>query len=155
MEPIDLDRLRRSIDLRLDAEGRWWHDGQPFENERLIALFDRGIDVHPDSGEPILRVGTQWCYFRADDVPFVVRRLVDDGGLVAELNTGERVAVPEDALEVGVNEVVYARLGPRRRARLSRQAQSALAAWLREDEDGLAVVVDGRRWPVRAPASPA
>lgn len=146
--------FRRAIDLRLDAQGRWYHDGQPFTHPRLIALFDRGIDVHPETGEPILRIGDKWCYIRCDDTPFIVRRLrLGPEGLVAELNNGERLPVPADGFEVGANEVVYARLAPNRRARLSRDAQSALAEWLQEAPGGgLAVVVEGRRWPLTVAA---
>ena len=65
----DLDRRRRSIDLRLDREGRWWHDGQPFDHPRLIDAFNRGLALHEESREPILRVGTQWCYIRCCEDP--------------------------------------------------------------------------------------
>jgi hypothetical protein len=44
--PLPFD-FRRSIDLRLDAEGRWFHEGDPFVHAGLIAVFNRGIDVLP------------------------------------------------------------------------------------------------------------
>lgn len=30
-------------EIRLDARGRWWHEGEPFENRRLMALFHRSL----------------------------------------------------------------------------------------------------------------
>lgn len=144
-----LEAMRRSVDLRLDDEGRWYHDGEPFTHAGLIAAFDRGIDVHPDSGEPILRVGQRWCYIRADDTPFVARRIDADGGrLFLRLNNGERVAVPEGGFEAR-GERVYVDLDARRRVRLGRQAQARLGAWLQGADDGLMVVVGDAAYPVR------
>lgn len=147
-----LEALRRSVDLRLDGEGRWFHDGEPFEHKGLIAAFDRGIDVHPDSGEPILRLGGKWCYIRADDTPFVARRITVDGDrLTLLLNTGATVAVPQDGFEAA-GEHVYVRLADGRRVRLSRAAQANLGDWL-EAGDPLCVVAGGRRYPVRTDAT--
>jgi len=131
-----LELSRRGLDLRLDAEGRWYHEGIAFEHRRLIELFDRGLDLHPETGEPILRVGDRWCYIRADDVPFVVRALHLEGAtLVARLNTGEHVALARDALELR-GEHLYARLDDRRVARLDRATHKGLATMLSEDRDG-------------------
>lgn len=143
-----LEAMRRSVDLRLDGEGRWYHDGQPFEHPGLIAAFDRGLDVHEDTGEPILRIGDRWCYVRADDTPFVVRRLrVDGDTLSATLNTGETLPVPADAFEQG-GEHLYLHLSPRRRARLDRATQARVADWLVDLGDRLALEAAGRRWPI-------
>lgn len=146
-----LETLRRSVDLRLDAEGRWHHDGEPFEHPGLIAAFDRGIDTHPETGEPILRLGGRWCYIRADDSPYVVRRLRLDGDtLRATLNTGDVIDVPDAGLEQTGDHLYLplahtARAG---RARLDRTAQARLAEWLVADGDRLAIEAAGRRWPV-------
>lgn len=147
--PAHLEALRRSLDLRMDAEGRWWHDGQPFAHPRLTALFDRGVDLHPDTGEPILRVDDTWCYFRADDTPFQVRRLALTGDtLTATLNNGQQLALGPGARFEVDGDHVYLTAAPRRRARLTRQAQAALADWLDEDEDGPVVCVGAARWRV-------
>ncbi len=153
MDAEELERLRRSVDLRIDAEGRWYHEGRPFTHPRLIALFDAGLDVHPETGEAIVRLDDRWCYVRSDGTPFVVRHLrLDGGSLWAELNNGERHIVPQDALALGEGGVVYADVAPRRRARLGRSAQGGLADWLREGADGALWLepVAGRRWPIRA-----
>ncbi len=143
-----LETLRRSVDLRLDGEGRWYHEGERFTHAGLIAAFDRGIDVHPESGEPILRVGQRWCYIRADDTPLIARRIEHDDGLWLRLNTGRRVAVPAAGFE-SAGAHLYVQLDAARRVRLGRAAQARLGEWLEGGDDGMAVAVGGRRWPVR------
>ncbi len=143
-----LEVFRRSVDLRVDAEGHWYHDGVRFEHERLITLFSRGLDLHAQTGEPILRVGDKWCYIQADDTPFVVRALKLQGdALVARLNTGEQVSLAVDALSAR-DDHLYARLDERRHARLDRATQNSLGELLDEDEDGGLRVAT--RWVVRA-----
>jgi hypothetical protein len=152
-----LEMLRRSVDLRLDAEGRWFHDGDPFEHARLTELFDRGLDVHPETGEAIVHVGDRWCYVRADDTPFVVVRIERDTpeGPSALLNNGERHPLPPDALETPDGAVVYAVLAPNRRARIGRRVWNALADDVVEVEAGtLAVALAGRLFPIRQQARP-
>lgn len=153
-----LEWFRRSVDLRLDAEGRWFHDGEPFEHPRLIALFDHGLDTHPETGEAILHVGDKWCYVRADDRPFVVRRFdLSEGALWATLNNGERLAVTANArFVVGPGERVVVQLdaGRHRLARLGRSAWHRLAQWIEAAAEGSAedawVVCGAGRWPLVA-----
>lgn len=143
-----LETLRRSVDLRLDREGRWYHEGEIFEHPRLIALFDQGIDAHPESGEPIVHIGDKWCYFHAEDTPFIVRRLeATADGLLAHLNNGERFPIPAEGFEAA-GDFVYVQLTPSRRARLDRDAQNQLWGWLVEGPP-IEVVTEAGRWPVR------
>ena len=144
--------FRRSIDLRLDAEGRWFHDGEPFLHAGLIAVFSRGIDVLPGTGEPILRVGTHWCHIRCDDTPFVVRAVrVAAEALSLTLNTEAVVYCRPEALRVNDAGLLYAELGPHRRARFGRGAQAAMADLLVTEETaatGVAVVLGQSRTPL-------
>lgn len=152
-----LETLRRSMALVLDREGHWWHDGEVFEHPRLIAYFNAGIDTHPTSGEPIVHLGPHWCYFRAEDTPFLVRRLaVVDGALVAHLNNGEQLPVPDTGFEV-VGDHVYVQLDAARgrRARLDRPTQNRLWGLLDPHSDPPQVQVGGRRWPVQEAAPSA
>lgn len=139
-EAIPFD-FRRTIDLRLDADGQWFHDGEPFTHHGLIALFNRGIDVSAETGEPIVRIGSRWAYIRCDDVPFVIRSVrVSGAALDALLNTEARVTFPPEALRLGSAGVLYAELSPGRRARFSRSAQASLALHLVElDTGGFAI----------------
>lgn len=146
-----LDQLRRSLDLRMDREGRWYHEGERFEHPRLIALFDRGVDAHPESGEPIVHIGDKWCYFTADDTPFIVRRLASTAaGLVAHLNNEEAHPIPAAGF-VAEGDFIYVALAPNRRARLDRDSQNQLWKWL-DAGPPPEVVTPAGRWPIRVPA---
>ena len=143
-----LEELRRSVDLRLDFEGRWYHEGEIFEHPRLIALFDKGIDSHPDSGEPIVHIGDRWCYIKADDTPFIVRRLeATSTTLTAILNNGERHPIPAAGFEA-VGDYIYVQLAANRRARLDRDAQNQLWGWLADGDDAAVITASGR-FPIR------
>jgi len=169
VEPLEL--LRRSARLRVDAQGRWWHEGEPVAHERVAALFSRGLGWRPRAGgglldgEATLTVGAQWCYVECDRTPFLVTRLTldhdheraEEGGagearLWATLNTGAREEVGGAWLE---GEVLFVELAGGAPARLSRGAQGQCAAWLEEGAGGaLALRVGARLLPVGA-APPA
>jgi len=151
-----LEALRRGIELSLDAEGRWWHEGEPFTHPGVTAVFDRGLDLHPVTQEPILRVGDQWCYVRCADVPFVVRQWrlpsTADPGLHAALNTGTDVTVDaQGGLTSETSGHLYVVFGEHRRARVGRAAQAALAPWLVE-RDGVygLELPNGGFWHIKA-----
>lgn len=144
-----LEKMRRSVDLRLDFEGRWHHEGEIFEHARLTALFNKGIDSHPDSGEPIVHIGDRWCYFVADGTPFIVRRLEStDDAFIAHLNNGEAHPIPAAGFEA-VDDFIYVQLAENRRARLDRNAQNQLWGWLAEGDEAVVVTPVGR-WPIRS-----
>lgn len=102
--PFDLARLaalRRSAGLTVHTEGHLLHEGDRFAHERLEALLLSGLDLHPDSGEAILRVGAQWCYVGCDATPFVVQAAsVGPDGLQLRLNTGLEASLAPDQLQL-------------------------------------------------------
>lgn len=149
MDAEALEALRRSMDLTLDLEGRWLHEGQHFDNQRVSDLFSRGIDLHEETGEPIVRIGHQWAYFTAQDTPFIVRRLIFEAdALKADLNSFEVVTLSPEALSVGEDGVLYADLGGRR-ARLSRHAHSQLTDRVEDTEAGPVVRLARATLPIQ------
>ena len=36
--------LSGDIDIVIDSEGRWFHDGGPFQRDAIVRLFERVID---------------------------------------------------------------------------------------------------------------
>ena len=149
-----IESLRRAVDLFLDRDGRWWHEGKPFTHQRLIAAFNSGIDLHPTSSEPIIRIGDRWCYFTAEDTPFIVTKVTEsDGQLWANLNTYEKIGLPEHGLFLR-EERLYANLGAQRWAVFSRAAQAGLAPWLgMNDQKGIVLQAAARVWKITAETS--
>ena len=143
-----LETIRRSLDLFLDGQGGWWHDGSPFEHKKIIDVFDRGIEIHPDTQEPIVRIGDRWCYFTAEVTPYIVRRItVGANGVVVRLNTGEEVDVPEDGL-YAQNERIFVALADGRQAVFDRRSQLDVSSLISQDEEELTIELEGRNWKI-------
>ena len=146
-----LESLRRRSGLALDIEGHWWHDGNPFEHSGIIAALNKGIDLHPDSGEPIVRVGEQWCYIEAaGTTPFLAVRLhIDDIGQIAlSLNTTESVKTEKANWHLRFG-ALHCRLVDGRLVRLSRHTQAKMAAYLEEAADGYYIVTAAGKWLIK------
>jgi len=67
------DGASRESSLRLDGEGRFWHDGALVDHPRLHAALHQWITRHPTDGRFILSNGYDWTYFTVDDAPFFVK----------------------------------------------------------------------------------
>jgi uncharacterized protein len=77
----EIEKLRQS-GIRLDAEGRFWHEGAEVTHHGMRAAFWRWLDRNPD-GRWVLRLDdTRFVYLDVDDVPYVVRSARWDGDRV-------------------------------------------------------------------------
>ena len=126
-----LDEQRRSMDLQLDVEGRWWHDEQPFVHAGLVKAFNRGIDRHPDTGEPIIRIGSTWCYFTSVGSPFIVRRVIHSHSVIHALRLNTELEVNVGAVTFySKHNQVFALHKTYDEIRFDRTSQAALAPFL-------------------------
>jgi hypothetical protein len=151
-----LESMRRGVNLRLDRHGVWWQDGERFQHPHIIRAFNRGIDIHGQTSEGIVRIGGKWAYVECDKTPFLVLsiEMVEPEALACIINNEERWVISQGSLFED-DETVYARKqGPssRRYARFSRHAQGQLAEYLMETADGFALNFAGKVWPI-APKS--
>jgi uncharacterized protein len=141
----------RESTIRLDAAGRFWHDGQRVEHPAMAGAFAAWIDLHPDDGRFILTNGYDWTYFSVDDVPFFVRGVRIDGDSVALLlsDGSEQPLEPASAV-IGAHDALYVRVRDGKfEARFTPEAQTALAPLLEADAEGRPVLsVGGRQHPV-------
>jgi hypothetical protein len=149
--PAPEGRSREST-LRLDREGRFWHDGELVEHPRLVDALHSWIRRHPDDHRYILTNGYDWTYFTVDDAPFQVRSVLHDQGTFRlRLSSGHEVE-PLD-LSVAEDGSLYARVevgGQPYEARFSRHAQAQLDPAL-EERDGVLGVRAGARFLVPVP----
>ncbi|MEE2645090.1 MAG: hypothetical protein VYD19_09170 [Myxococcota bacterium] len=128
-----LERLRRSVPLRIDREGCWWHEGEPFTHRRLIELFNRGLCWR--GGEAALQVGDRWCYIDADETPFLVLRVsAKNSMLTCLLNSQELRSLEEATLTLSAEGIIFAYWKGWGHARFSRNAQAQCSAWLEVGE---------------------
>lgn len=141
----------RESSIRLDAEGRFWHEGALVAHPGMQKAFASWIRLHPDDGRFILENGYDWTYFQVDDVPFFVRalRLVDGGARILLSDDSEEALEPA-GMQVDARGAVYVRVKQGRfEARFMPEAQTALGPLLVEGEDGeIALELAGRRYAV-------
>lgn len=130
----------RESSLRLDPDGRFWHDGRPVEHAGLAAGFHAWISRHPDDGRYILTNGYDWTYFTVEDAPFFVRALrVEPQRVVLVLSDGSEEAWDPESSRIGHDGAVYAPVkegvprGPFD-AKFTRHAQASLAPLLVDAE---------------------
>lgn len=143
--PAPEGRSREST-IRLDREGRFFHDGELVVHPKLRDALHTWIARHPDDGRYILTNGYDWTYFEVEDAPFFVTAIRQQGGdAVLLLSDGTEELL--DPATVRANErgelyltVKRAAKGGPFDAKLTRFAQTQLAPFLEADGDGVALV---------------
>ena len=141
----------RESTIRLDAEGKFWHDGARVDHPALEKALHGWIALHPDNGRFILTNGYDWTYFRVDDVAYAVRSLrVTPENVTLVLSDETEEPLDPASLRVGNGEALYAKVkGGQFEARFSRHAQTALAPILHEGTAGkLRLTVGGRDYAI-------
>ncbi len=146
--PSPPGRSREST-LRLDAEGRFWHDGARVENVAMIAALHTWIGRHPDDGRYVLSNGYDWTYFAVDDAPYQVRSLrLEPDRVTLVLSDGTEETWEPESTRVGADGALYAtvkrqaRAGPFE-AKFSRHAQASLEPVLVEASGRPAAKIGG------------
>lgn len=163
IDPERLRWLRENSGMRLDVDGRFWHQKEPVEHPGVSRLFRKGLGRSED-GRPILRVGHQWCFIEIEDVLFRVRAARcsperprgDEARLSActltlDDDTEEALSFLPGALSVSDEGVLYARVkNGAEWARLLPSAQSAIGSWLVESKEGFALRTEAGDLPIEA-----
>ena len=144
-----LELMRRSVPLRIDKEGRWFHDGSPFRHVRLADVFSAGLDLHPETGEAIVRVADRFCYIECAGTPFLVTQLnAAVTPAQATLNSGE-VRGLKGAVFFEFEHHLAVEWSDGRWARLSRGVYARLADHLESHGGDYVIVLAGQRYPIR------
>ena len=141
----------RSIGLRLDRDGRVWHQGAEVTHPRLRQAILRWLDVR-DDGRDIVRLDdVRYAYVDvAEDHLRVTAAYWDGDRLQLSLDDGNREELDYASLTVGDDDGLRCRVrGGKLRARFSTAAQQV--ALERIDDDGGTPVLRaaGQRWPFR------
>lgn len=156
--PAPEGRSREST-IRLDARGRFWHDGAPVEHPGLAAALHSWIARHPDDGRYILTNGYDWTYFTVDDAPYFVVALRPEADRIAiVLSDRSEETWDPSTTRTGDGGALYARVKQEARggpyeAKFTPFAQTSLGPLLVECGEGergsgsgaAAVEIGGRR----------
>jgi uncharacterized protein len=138
----------RESTIRLDRHGQFWHDDEPVEHPKLRDALHRWVTRHPDNGRYILTNGYDWTYFTVEDTAmFVVAIHEGPGGDPwVCLANGEEQPLNIQQLQVDASDVLLTEVTQKQYtfpARFTRQAQTQLAPWLVETDDGQIAVQVG------------
>lgn len=147
--PAPEGRSREST-IRLDGEGRFWHEGELVDHPRLRDAMHTWIARHPDDGRYILTNGYDWTYFIVDDAPYFVVA-VGDGGDTPLLQLSDATTEPfsPERVRIAETNALYTQVkagapGGPYEAKFTRHAQASLAPWV-VDVDGAPALRIGER----------
>ena len=138
-------------------DGNWYSDDERIDNPRIALLFSRSIRQNPD-GSYYLQVAEERASITVEDTPYVVKAIEGDApdGYTIVLNDDEREPLDAATLEVGADNVLYARVnGGASRARFLRNAYYHLSPSFEADErGGFSITTRGRRYPLLREGAP-
>ncbi len=129
-----------------DANGRWFDDGVPIENEAIARAFDRWLTRAPD-GRWVLKNAVNWVYVRIEGAPFFVVAF-DFEAMALTLSDGTTAVLDPSTLRQDPEGRLYCQIRGET-ARFERQPLMALMPVLQEDDEGLYLELQGSR--VRLP----
>lgn len=126
LDAATIEKLRQS-GIRLDRDGRFWHEGEEITHAGMRAAFFRWIDRNPD-GRYVLRLDERrFVYLEVDDTAFVVRSLRWEGErAIVLLSDASEEELDLSTLRLQAQGVAYATVKRRFDARLSTAAWGAL-----------------------------
>jgi uncharacterized protein len=139
-----IERLRQT-GIRLDREGRFWHEGAVVTHRGFHLALLRWLD-RLDDGRPILRLDEKrYAYVDVEDADLlaVSARWRGDRVLLG-LNDESEEELDYGSLAVGPGNAMYCRVrGGRLTARITTQAYYVLAERIEEGADGFVLRAAG------------
>ena len=130
------EELRRT-GIRLDREGRFWHEGGEITHELLRKSLLRWLDLLPD-GRPILRLDdTRYAYVDVDDALLLVTSLRWQGNRAfVTINDGSEEELSYDTISQSADHSLYCQVrNDRLLARITTPAYYQLADRIEESGD--------------------
>ena len=70
--------VQRDFHMRIDQEGRWYHEGDLIKRIELVKLFARVLSVD-EAGQHWLRTPVEFGQIEVEDAPFVITALTSAG----------------------------------------------------------------------------
>lgn len=137
-------------DMRIAADGRWFHEGSPITREAMVRAFSTLLS-RDEQGRHWLVTPTERLAIEVEDAAFIATDVVQrDGNLAFRLNTDDLViAGPEHRLRAAGNvdaPAIYLDVRRGCEARLSRSTWLQLAEIALTQGDGSHVESGGMRF---------
>jgi len=139
-----IERLRQT-GIRLDREGRFWHEGAVVTHRGFQLALLRWLD-RLDDGRPILRLDEQrYAYVDVDDAELLaVSSRWDGDRAILALNDETEEELDYPSLAVGAENALYCRVrSGRLTARITTRAYYVLAERIEESPGGYALRARG------------
>ncbi|HOP62901.1 MAG TPA: DUF1285 domain-containing protein [Spirochaetota bacterium] len=128
-------------DIFLDKEGRWFHNGEPFLNEKITAFFSKSVDITTD-GQYVIHYSDFTYPIRVEDTPIFVTGVRFDGfgsfeRIFINTSDGETEELDIYTIYYGNNNALYCRVRHGRMpARFMRSPSFYILERLEEKSDG-------------------
>ncbi len=150
--PPELIEKLRQTGIRLDREGRFWHEGGEVTHQRFHKTLLRWLDVL-DDGRSILRLDDErYAYVEVEDSALIVTavRWQGDRAFVV-LNDDTEAELAYETLSQAGDHTLYCLVRNRRLlARVATQAYYELAQRIEESEEGFVLNANGSLHPIRS-----
>jgi hypothetical protein len=142
---------KAASDIRLREDGKWFHQGEPFTNRKIIDFFHRAIRKDGEGKYYLHNVydgQEEHVYFEVEDTAYFVETLEFDQkarGFKVTLNTGDDGFVDIRGFQSDERGVMYCRVLDGDRARLSENALHQLADLSGMDQGGVFIELTGEK----------
>ena len=156
--PEEIQKLLESgetIDeIRLDAEGNWFHNGAPFTNERIIDFFSKSVDITRD-GRYVIHYADFVYPIVVEDAPVFVTGVRFEGfgdfeEVFITLRSRGEEKLDIDSIYVKPNNCLYCRVeGGRMPAKFTRSPSFQVLERLEESDDTFHLHIGGKRIVLR------
>jgi hypothetical protein len=151
MDPAELLQGRtRETEIHRDARGRWFNGQDPIDHPNLTRSFDGWIDRAED-GRFCLSNSINWAYVAIEGPAYFIKDIEPIAeGVDLLLSGGGREPLDPASLRQGPEGALWCAVREGRcPARFDNHAVSKMSAWIGEDDDGVYVLVGGKK--VRPP----
>ncbi len=131
-------RISRESRIRVDRDGRFWHEEQLVTHDRLAKALASWLAIDPETGRYILKNALDWCYVTVEDAPLGVRTLTWADPPTLLLSDGTTETLDATTLRLDAEDVPYCdvRAGGLH-ARFSRSAAYVLLSHVKSQDDAL------------------
>ena len=145
---------KEESEIVLSENGEWFHQGEPFENPKIIAFFHRAIRKD-ENGNYFLynayKEKEENVYFDVKDTAYFIKDIsFDENNNVfrGRLNTEDEVELKLKTLEEDKRGVMYCRVLDNDKARFSKYALLELSKHAIMEDDQVYIELNGERIPI-------